>query len=372
MGNQNGIILEEAYVGSEDLSFFYVGLENYLERFRTLKMVLESINKLLFSDNDQISTIKYDMIKNIVELGEMIKGLEDILKQDRQGRVTYLEKNNGIYLKHSCIDVSSIIRERILEKNASTVLTSATLSVNGNFDYFTKDIGLTENFQTVIYHSPFDYKENVTFCIVKGLDVSSAPGSLMAGEIAGFIGRAAALLKGRTLVLFTSYQLMQHVYHQSEHWAAAEGLDLLAQGINGRRESILRSFMENPRSVLMGTNSFWEGIDVPGEKLSCVIIVKLPFMSPSMPLVQARSNKLEEEGRNPFIELLLPEAVIRFRQGFGRLIRSGTDSGVMILLDDRVLKKYYGRYFLDALPIEQYFTGRSEEVLAKMNKLVAE
>lgn len=371
MGNKSGIIISEENIGSENFSFFLLGLENFRERFRGLKAELESVNKLLNIDidNDKISSIKYDIIKGIAEFIEIIKGLDDILYGKDQDRVTYLEKSNGIYLKNSLIDVSSIIKESILDKNNSTVLTSATLSVSGNFSYFTKDIGLTENYSAVVYSSPFDYKENVNFFVVKDLDVSAAPHPQMAERIADFISSAAVVMKGRTLVLFTSYQLMQYVYNRVEGLSYTSGLDILAQGINGGREAVLRSFMENPRSVLMGTSSFWEGIDVPGEKLSCVIIVKLPFMSPSMPLVEARSKKLDEEGRNPFNDFLLPEAVIRFRQGFGRLIRSGTDSGIMILLDDRVLKKYYGRFFLDALPLEQYFTGRSEEILAKISSV---
>ena len=175
-------------------------------------------------------------------------------------------------------------------------------------------------------------------------------------------------MKGRTLVLFTAHKLLRETYASLNPSLARIGIETLAQGIHGERSTLLEAFRRNPKSVLLGANSFWEGIDLPGDTLSCVILVKLPFWPPTLPLIEARSEFLKSQGRDPFQELFLPEAVIRFKQGFGRLIRSKGDRGVVILLDDRAIEKYYGRVFLSSLPIQTHVRGENTLVLRKIEE----
>ena len=183
-----------------------------------------------------------------------------------------------------------------------------------------------------------------------------------------FIAEVAERMNGRTLVLFTAHSLLRQTYAFLNPILARIGVETLAQGIQGERSTLIEAFKRNPKSVLLGANSFWEGIDIPGDTLSCVILVKLPFWPPNLPLIEARSEYLKSQGRDPFHELLLPEAVIRFKQGFGRLIRSKGDRGVVILLDDRVIEKYYGRFFLGSLPLKMHFRGENALVFRKIEE----
>lgn len=248
------------------------------------------------------------------------------------------------------IDVGALLKEHLFGRLRSVVMTSATLTVAGEdpFGYLRARLGL-DDVRCVALGSPFDYREQMKVFVRTGLpDPSSG---------AAFAARACEAIKeyltrsgGRAFVLFTSYGMLRECAERIRGWLRAQEMPLLVQGEGLPRGTMLERFRGVPRSVLFGTDTFWAGVDVPGEALSNVIIVKLPFAAPNDPMVEARIEHIRTKGGNPFMDFQVPEAVLKFRQGVGRLIRTRTDRGIVVLLDPRVVSKPYGRRFLEALP----------------------
>jgi ATP-dependent DNA helicase DinG len=237
------------------------------------------------------------------------------------------------------------------------VFTSASLAVAESFDYFRRGVGMSEaQAHELILASPFDYLSQALLCLPTDLKELDDPEFL--DQTAGTIAAIGRRLDGRTLCLFTAHQQLRDVADRLRALVAPDGLLVLAQNVDGTRRQLLEQFREQPRTILLGTSSFWQGIDVPGDALSCVVIVRLPFRVPTDPVQVARSAGL----RDAFAELMLPEAVLRLKQGFGRLIRKQTDRGAVVLLDHRVANRAYGRAFLDALPRAAVALGRSDEM----------
>jgi ATP-dependent DNA helicase DinG len=227
-------------------------------------------------------------------------------------------------------------------------MTSATLAVNGQLDYFKKRVG-ADDAETLGVGSPFDYARQMKIYIPKGMPDP--------GDAAKFSDACARVLpgflkmsKGRAFVLFTSDRLMRAVAEKMRQHIEDEGYTFYMQGDGLPRHEMLGQFRNAKAPVLFGLDSFWMGVDVRGEALSNVIITKLPFAVPDEPLVKARMDRITETGGDPFKDYSLPEAILKFRQGVGRLIRSSTDSGIVVILDPRVLSKWYGRHFLASLP----------------------
>jgi len=232
------------------------------------------------------------------------------------------------------------------------VLTSATLSSGStgqksNFDFFAGRIGL-DDFKAVKLGSPFDYSRQVTMYIEKDLpDPNHESFVPLAAEAAKkYIHKT----KGRAFVLFTSYTMLESVAEAVADWLDQQGLELLVQVPGVNRTALLNSFKSSARCVLFGTDTFWQGVDVPGESLSNVIIARLPFAVPSRPLTAGRIEQITQQGRNAFLEYQLPLAIIKFKQGFGRLIRTAADTGIIAILDSRIINKRYGARFLAAIP----------------------
>ena len=346
-----------------------VQIENMIGRVRALMAILESLTSVLTGeDADEIEELKYVIVGHQRELQAMVETLALVLNVDNPKQVTWLEQSSRLYLKTSPIEVSDILKEKIFSRIDSVILTSATLSISNSFEHFLRDIGLPKTTKTAQVDSPFDYEQQMRFFVVKkGIDLQDSDEEKAKG-LSEFIAEVAERMEGRTLVLFTAHKLLRETYASLNPRLSRIGIDTLAQGIHGERSTMLEAFKRNPKSVLLGANSFWEGIDIPGDTLSCVILVKLPFWPPSLPLIEARSEFLRSSGRDPFQELLLPEAVIRFKQGFGRLIRSKLDRGIVILLDDRVIDKYYGRFFLNSLPIQTHIRGGNSLILRKIEE----
>ena len=346
-----------------------IQIENLIGRIKALSAVFESLTSVLLGeDADEIEELKYVLVGHQRELQAMLDTLILVLNVDNPKQVTWLEQNSRLYLKTSPIEVSDILKEKIFSRIDAVILTSATLSIANSFEHFLRDIGLPKTTRTAQVDSPFDYERQMRFFVVKkGIDLQDSDEE-KAKALSEFIAEVAERMNGRTLVLFTAHKLLRETYASLNPRLSRIGIETLAQGFNGERSKILEAFKRNPRSVLLGANSFWEGIDIPGDTLSCVIMVKLPFWPPSLPLIEARSEFLKSLGRDPFQEFSLPEAVIRFKQGFGRLIRSKGDRGVVILLDDRVIEKYYGRFFLNSLPIRTHIRGENSLILRKIEE----
>lgn len=260
------------------------------------------------------------------------------------------------------IDVAAIFQKHTDNFSRSWLFTSATLQVNKQFDHFANNIGL-ENYKSGVWDSPFDYEKQSQLYLPENLPQPSEP-----SYTRDLMQAALPVLKasqGRAFVLFTSYYAMHKAYDFLKQMLPYE---LLMQG-DLPKHQLLEKFRETDNAILLGTSSFWEGVDVRGESLSCVIIDKLPFASPGDPVMQARIDAIKRNGGQPFMEFQVPQAVIALKQGVGRLIRDVNDSGVVMIGDPRLKQKAYGRIFLNSLPsmpitsdikdIENFFSEHS-------------
>lgn len=305
--------------------------------------------------------------EDVLALGRRAAELRDdlqfLLRADDADYVYYLEmRGRGTYLRASPIDVSSIVRDLLLDRMRATVLTSATLTVDGAFDYVRSRLGIGRAVE-VRLASEFDYGRQAILYLPKRMPEPRSP--LFGREAAREVVQILRRTEGRAFVLFTSYAVLREV-----HALAAEAIDypIFVQG-TAPRSALLRDFKATPNAVLLATSSFWQGVDVVGEALSCVIIDKLPFASPGDPITAARIEAINARGGSAFGEYQIPLAILTLQQGLGRLLRHRQDRGVLAILDPRLRTAGYGRRFLASLPpapivaeldaIEQFFRQES-------------
>ena len=267
-----------------------------------------------------------------------------VLGAEDEGHVCFVEtRGRGVFLRATPIDVSARLKELLFDPVRAAVLTSATLAVDGGFAYLRSRLGL-EPTEELMLPSPFDFEEQAILYVPRGMPEPSAPSFV--DRAADEVARLLAVSRGRAFVLFTSYANMNAV---AERIASRVGYPLLMQG-EAPKPVLLETFRRTPGAVLLATASFWQGVDVAGEQLSCVIIDKLPFASPADPVVQARIERIRSRGGNPFQEYQVPVAILMLKQGLGRLIRASTDRGILAVLDSRLVERPYGRRFLESLP----------------------
>ena len=317
-------------------SFFEQHAEAYDDVERALELISTHLQLVKNAPEEVIP-----LFRRTQEIGERLAFWS---RGDDRSYVYWIERRGrGCFLQATPIDVSSILEEKLFDVLDTVILTSATLAVGGTFEFTEKRLGI-RSARPLVVPSHFDYHKQALLYVPQHLPDPRSPafGKAAAEEITRILCHS----RGRAFVLFTSYQQMRTVY---DRVSLEIDYPTLMQG-TGPRSALLDEFRATPHSVLFATSSFWQGVDVQGDQLSCVIIDKLPFAVPSDPVVEARIERIREQDGNPFYDYQIPQAALALKQGFGRLIRSKTDRGVLVLLDNRITKQRYGQVFFDSLP----------------------
>jgi ATP-dependent DNA helicase DinG len=331
-------------------------------RIRQAEIVPDTIGSFLIALEARIAAIVKrsddEFLKaELQELGGRVRDarvdIATFLEQSAKEKHVYWVEQTGktaqlLSLNAAPIDIAPVLRRMLFREDRCCVMTSATLSVGRpDLAYFRRRIG-ADDVDPILLGSPFDFQKQMKLLVVKKMPDPRDAGYNEA--LAQWVGHFVEKTDGRAFVLFTSYRVMQQLALEMEKFFSSKKMNLLVQGQGMPRGYLLEQFKKTPRSVLFGTDSFWMGVDVPGEALSNVIITRLPFAVPDSPLIAAKLELVEERGGDPFTEYSLPEAILKLRQGVGRLIRTKSDRGIVVILDNRVVTKPYGRAFLQALP----------------------
>ena len=300
-------------------------------------------------DETQVSgldTLVMEVGSSIGAIADIREKLKSFVAHPEDNRILWMtqESRGGEFaLNAAPLEVGELLQERLFSQKESVVLTSATMSTQGNFRHITERLGL-EDAEELLVDSPFDYPNSVLLCVPRDMPDPTNGGYQAALQQALMdICRAAG---GRTMGLFTSHASLQTARTGIKDVLEREGYQVLGQGVDGTPRALLEAFLREPKSVLLGTASFWEGVDIPGGALKALVVARLPFNVPTEPVFAARSQLFED----PFNQYAVPQSVLRFRQGFGRLIRGEEDRGVVAVLDQRIVARRYGRVFLESIP----------------------
>ena len=349
----------------KSLNNFEMTKSRFLENLREKKDIFQSkladFLNLMMSFNNVIDEEKdknpevinfnnhLKMFKAYIDSFKFINSFED------DNYIYWLDinsKRTNVVLTATPLNIAQKLSTVLFDNLDRLVFASATIVVNGSFDYFKKSLGLDEeDCIEAIIKSPFDYNEQMSVYIPSDIQDSENINAFVS-DASRFILNILLKTNGKAFILFTSYTMLNQIYYSISKKLKDKGFEVFLHG-DKPRSQIIKEFKEAENPILFGTTSFWEGVDVQGENLSNVIITKLPFLVPTDPVVSAISKKIEEDGGNSFMDFQLPEAIIKFKQGVGRLIRKKTDSGNIFILDNRILKKRYGSLFINALPSQK-------------------
>ncbi|WP_079530630.1 ATP-dependent DNA helicase DinG [Halobacillus hunanensis] len=350
---------------SNDDKFVYTSYEmtqRFLAPIHSIKRetaaLIEVLESLVTSDHsEEVQVLKQRLINHTEMCSTIIRQLENFF--DLGGEtVKWIEidvdgASNSIYLYSEPLDVAEQLNEKLYATKKSVVLTSATLTANGSFNYMKRLLGLEtrDDLQELSIPSPYNYEQHVRLMVPNDFPSIKTETEEFIYSISEAIYSIAQVTNGRMLVLFTSYEMLKKTYYLLKEVAAPEEFMIFAQGISsGSRDRLKKNFQTFDQAILLGTSSFWEGVDIPGDDLSCLVIARLPFDPPDQPAQIMRDTRLKSKGLNPFMEQSLPHAILRFKQGFGRLIRSTTDRGIVFVCDQRLIEAKYGKYFISSIP----------------------
>ncbi|MBW6458822.1 MAG: hypothetical protein K0B52_06655, partial [FCB group bacterium] len=335
----------------------------------TLSLLLKEIDGLKASEKASISEQGDDLDLAIAAFRELQSAMRTCLLPDEENMIYWYEVpvDDGsfqISIKASPLHVNEVLYEKIYKNKFALIATSATLTVSERFKYFMSRSGMDrieeERVKTRMYESPFNYEEQ---CEIWNITHLGEPGNPQFDEqVADIIQELATKFKLGTLVLTTSYASIRNMKNVLDPISQQNDFQLITQMGSASRTALLQRFIQQTNSVLLGTESFWEGVDIPGEPLELLIMTKLPFAVPTEPVVQAITEDIEKRGGNAFMEYSIPEAILKFKQGLGRLIRSKGDKGIALIMDKRLSVKRYGQYFLQSIPVNVRFVKSKEEL----------
>ena len=355
---------------SVDEAFLKKSLFVHFKAFRRDLLNLTNVIRDITENIDEEKAIDPVIweIKTIIRRLENAADICDVFCKYRkhEDEVLWIERHprSGAVFTRTPLDLAQKLKDSVFMPNKTVVCVSATLALNENFSYWANRSGISiiENRQILsgCFSSPFPYSSAVL--LTSPTDAPSPNEDGYKEFVDSAAGRIAAAAGGSALILFTSYQSLTSAYNASKEELTSLGINCLKQGDDDRTR-LLQKFLSDKNSCLFATDSFWEGVDAPGDTLRLVIICRLPFRTPGDPVFEARREALEKEGLNPFTQLSLPQAVMKFKQGFGRLMRRSADSGVVAVLDSRIFKKTYGRLFLQSLPETRTSFGELNNII---------
>ena len=324
----------------ENVNLSLVSLANCLDA------LISTLQDLEGDDANGNEGLLMELSGSVQNNAEIRQNLEEFAIRSKDDMVYWVEKSgrgDDVTFYGAPLHVGELLEELLYTRKSSVVMTSATLAANGTFDHIQERTGFIDSEHRLL-GSPFDFPNSALVCVPNDMPEPSAPNYIESAARA--IGEAVIAAGGRTMALFTSYASLRDTEQALREFMLAEGIEMLVQGNDGSPHQIIRRFRENPRSIILGTASFWEGIDLAGDSLQALVVMRLPFNVPTEPVFEARSELYD----NAFMEYALPQAILRLRQGFGRLIRTKTDRGVAIILDKRVISRRYGSLFIRSLP----------------------